>query len=482
MSQQLEKFQALSIFTKGITLAVGIIQSLAIIRILSVAEYGIVGLIISIGSFIGVYQHLGLQEGIVREVSATKRRDEAAKVIFVSFLARLFITIPIVILLFVFARFISVNLYHQKEIIGILRFFSLILLLQGIEGVIGAALAGLQKFKALFGAQIISSIIALILLVSFTYFWSVNGFFYAMALASVFMIIIMLVPLAKELGNNIIRPARREFKEILYHILGISFIVYLARILFTFWQRMGILILGLFPFITNIELGFFNMALAFGTKLVILSNAVSEVNLAVMTRKFAENYEDFIATFKSNFIKVFSLVLFISLSVIFFAKEIIVYIIGTKYIPALKIVPIIIISFFLYSVIDLIANSLFVPSKKQIFRFYTFLITVIISGASIFLFIKGDNLIGTSLGLLAGILAGTIFLIENARRQFKIQIISKKEILIILTFLPIIIAGFLNISFAPKVIIYVLNAGLFAFAVQKLEIVNLKNWKRILHP
>ncbi len=491
MSKNLEKFQVLSIVTKIITLTVGVIQSVIIIRILSVQEYGLVGLVLSIGAFIGIYQHLGLQEGIIREVSATKKKKQAAKVISTSLLMRLFITIPLAILLFLLAGIISVKVYNQPEITAILRFFSLILILQGIEGIFGAALAGLQKFKALFSAQIVSSLIALGLLTSFTYFMRVPGFFYAMALASLLMTSILLTLVAKNLGKNIAFPRREEFKKILNRVFEISFIIYLARILFTFWQRMGILILGFF--VSAFELGLFNMALVFGTKLVILSHAISEVNLAVMTKKFSENYEDFIKTFKRNFVKVFSFVLFVSLSVIFFAREIIVYILGNKYLPALKIIPLIITAFFIYTVIDLTANSLFVPARKQRFRLYTFIITVIVSGIAIYLLIQTDSApfagaqiqdtnksFGTALGLFAGILAGGLYLIGEARQRFKINVIAKKEILIVLALLPIIITNFFSAGLISKMIIYVLNTGLFALIIQKLGIINFKNLKTLV--
>ena len=97
----LARTQFLSLFTKAVTTALGIAQSIIVIRILSPAEYGLVGLVMSVGGVIGVSQHLGIVDGAIREIAILKNKREVGKVFWVSHLVR-----PCVAISFFFGWFV----------------------------------------------------------------------------------------------------------------------------------------------------------------------------------------------------------------------------------------------------------------------------------------------------------------------------------------------------------------------------------------
>ena len=69
----LARVQMLSLATKAVTLALGIVQAFLVIHFLSRAEYGLVGLGRSIGSGIGLAQPLGVVDGGDKQITTFKK-------------------------------------------------------------------------------------------------------------------------------------------------------------------------------------------------------------------------------------------------------------------------------------------------------------------------------------------------------------------------------------------------------------------------
>ena len=82
--KSLLKWQAISFISRGLAMAVGIVQSIVIVRILSVGEYGLITLATSIGGAFGIYQHLGLASGSTREISSAKNNKEIFEIFLTS--------------------------------------------------------------------------------------------------------------------------------------------------------------------------------------------------------------------------------------------------------------------------------------------------------------------------------------------------------------------------------------------------------------
>jgi O-antigen/teichoic acid export membrane protein len=141
--------QLLSLTTKAITTTLGIIQSIIVVRILSPAEFGLVGLAMAIGTVVGVSQHLGIVDGAIREIAVRKKKEEIGKVFWVSNITRQAVTIPLSLLLMLLARPVAEGIYGRPEITPYIYMFASILILQGVEGVFGATLTGLKKFVSL---------------------------------------------------------------------------------------------------------------------------------------------------------------------------------------------------------------------------------------------------------------------------------------------------------------------------------------------
>src|SRR3989344_3715377 len=87
----------ISIISRFFAVAIGLVQSVIIVKLLTVSDYGLVGLVTSIAAIVGVYQNLGISSGSTREIAAAKNKDEAFKVFIGSTIVSLIIYIPFLI-------------------------------------------------------------------------------------------------------------------------------------------------------------------------------------------------------------------------------------------------------------------------------------------------------------------------------------------------------------------------------------------------
>ncbi len=466
--KRLVKFQIWSIITQAITISISTVQNLIIVWLLTPAEYGLIGLVLSIGAFIGVYQHLGLVDGAIREISIQKKKREAAKIFWTSLFARLIITVPVSIAVYFLAEVIAMKIYHRPEIIFPLKLFAFALILQGIQGIVGAALSGLHKFFLIYLIQIFDSFFTLGVFVFLVWQQRFIGFFYALILTTIVMIFALFIALWISL-QKMPYPKLFEFKKYFKAVFDIGFVLYLSKILYVFWQRMGILILGYF--VLPMSLGYYNFSLVFGTKLTLLSQALSEVNLAVMSKTFSEDFKKFKQMSLRNFLKVTSFLWLIAATLMYFAKEVTIYIVGEKYIPALPIINIIIFAFLFYAVLDLISSSILVPAKKHYYRLYSFILVVVISFATILILLnQGWDIKGVALGSMLGIAVALLYIFYVIFTKLKFNLLSKELFIIILILSPLILLTYINLGFVYKILIYFSLVVIYLFYLQKKKI------------
>ncbi|MEO6077893.1 MAG: oligosaccharide flippase family protein, partial [Candidatus Andersenbacteria bacterium] len=452
----LGKIQALSVSTKAITTILGIIQSIIIIRVLSPTEYGITGLVMSIGGVIGVSQHLGIVDGAIREIAVRKNKSEIGKVFWVSHIARQMVTIPLSLVLALLAGLIATRVYHRPEIIPYIQIFAWALILQGLQDVLGATLTGMKKFIQLYAIQIITATVNIAVFGFLTWRYHVAGFFWAIILTTLIMVVLIGGIVAKELAGNLALPSGKEIKQYGKNLLHISVFMYISRIFYVIWQRLPILILG--AIISGDQLGYLNISLTFGSKLIILAAALSEVNLSWMSTLFATSMKKFLGVAEHTMQRVLILLSIITVTLIFFIPEILHLIIRkSAYYPATPYIIIMTMAFFLYSLIDIGTSSLFVPANKPKLRALTFgILTAVAAIGSGIAIYSGNPIVVAVITMCVSALIAYLFMVITAWRLFAINLIPVR----ILTMLVILGASavflYADPSLTARIIVYVL--------------------------
>jgi len=475
MSQQLFKYQTLSIITRGIVTILGVIQGIIIVRILSPEDYGLIGIVLAVGGLVGVIEHFGLATGSIREISITRTLEEASKVMFTALGVRLVIVLPLAVGLFIASDYISNNIYNHPEISFPLKIFSLIMILQSVQDIFASTLSGLQKFNQLFLFQITSAVINLLVFVVLVKYKGFIGYFYAMLLLALFLLLILITINFNLFNKKFILPTIREFKQIFKNIFNIGLTTWILKILYMFWQKGGILIAGLF--LLPKELGYINFAIFVGLKITFIPDSISGINLSVMSKKYNEDVEIFKKEFKDNFYKVFSLLFLVSTIAIFYSKEIIILLVGQKYAPSFPLIPFYIFSCLLYSLINLIGASVIVPTLMLKEAIFYYLVLCGVSFFAIWLFLViGFGVLGVANGTLLGVIFAIILQNLFIYKKIKLQIFDAKLGLLFLSLVPLVIVYLLSFNQIIKGIFFLCSLYLYFSLNKRLGILN---WKKI---
>lgn len=423
----LARIQFYSLVTKAVTTGLGIIQSFVVIRLLSPAEFGLVGLVMSIGGVIGVSQHLGIVDGAIREIAIHKNKREVAKVFWVSHAARQLVTIPLSLALIGAAGFIASRLYQRPEITLLIQVFAAILILQGLQDVLGATLTGLKKFKALYAVQIITAAVNVVVFGLLTYRFAIYGFFMAIIFTTSLMICLLAWAVVRDLRSYLTLPTWHDFQTYGRNIMRIGAYMYVARIFFVVWQRLPILLLG--GILTADQLGYLNVSLAFGARLTIVAAALSEVNLSWMSSLFASQRNEFVRTVTTNLHRVLVLMMSMTFGLLYFTPEII-KIIGREYVPAEPLIMVMTLAFFLYALIDIGTSSVFVPANKPRTRALIYGLMAGITGVTIAVLLRWQpHPLTAAYAVLGGAVVAYIVMVTVVRRQFHIMLVTRELLL-----------------------------------------------------
>ena len=467
----LARIQFLSVATKAVTTALGIIQSLIIIKVLSATEYGIVGLVMAIGGLIGVSQHLGIVDGAIREIAVRKNKDEIGKVFWVSHIARQAVTLPLSLALLALAGIIATKMYGRPEIIPYIQLFAGALILQGLQDVLGATLTGMKKFASLYVIQIIPAGVNVAAFGFLTWKYQVAGFFWAIIITTLLMVILLSVIISRELAGHLKLPNWDDIKSYGKNLLHIGVFMYISRIFYVIWQRLPLLILG--GVLAGDQLGYLNVSLTFGSKLIILAAALSEVNLSWMSTLFANKREEFAISVTRNMHRVLVLMTALTLGLIFFIPEILHYIIRKpEYFAAQPTIILLTLAFFLYSLMDLGTSSVFVAANRPKLRAIVFGVLTLLSGAgSLWALYAGGSAAIAASTMLAGSVAAYILMAIIAQRSFSINLVPR-HLLLLLSILGASSAWlFTNPALGIRVIVFIVLVAYTLYEAHKNQLI-----------
>ena len=508
-------------------MGIGIVQGIFVVRLLSTADYGLVGVVTAVGSVAGIIMHLGLVSGATREIAAAAggekspkeedqalkpsipgplrlkkgNLDEAFKVFISALLARLAVALPIFLILIFGAPTLAGNVYQHPEIAAAFRLYALVLLVQAPQGIFNAALSGLKKFKSLFVFQVAIALVSLALYVPLIYRFGFYGYFWAMlTLAVVHTIILFLLAIRCFSSSNLRKdpsfpkgrvfplPTLPEIRSALKKIFSVGLAIYLVKIIFTLWQRFGPLVLGRAA--SAAEVGVFNFALFYSTKLMTASDAVTDVSLPVFSERFSEDFAKFKVDFLSNFRKVYAFITLAAASAVYWSPELVRFVAGHKYDAALPLIPFLILAFWSYSFVNIIKSSLMVPVKlnREMVISYALLFLGTVGG---FYILRHSELIPChpELGsestlqamVWAMVLGGVLALFYqwfSIRKTLKLNIFGWQAGVLASSLLPLVIVCSLPLGFWAKAVIFGLNLGLFGYLLKRLEILSLEGGVR----
>ncbi len=449
----------ISIISRFTAVGIGIIQSIIIVKLLSVAEYGLIGLVGSIVAAVGVYQNLGISSGSTREIAASRDRSEAFKVFTGSILVRYAISIPLVLGLFLIAPYLGNTYYNRPEIILPIRLFAAVLFIQALQSVLNSVIQGLRQFKFLFTFQVAIAFISLATFIPLIIYFGFIGFFYAQLVFNIISTLVLLAYSYRLLSGYIDLPTRQELVDISKAVFSIGIYVYVIKIILTQWEKLGPLVLG--RTVTDEMLGIFAFALLVSSKIKTISDAITDVTLPSMTDVFEKTNHLFKETFLKGNAKAFILMTCAAVLLVILKREAFILAdflfafvgkssITARYEDAFILMDPLILAFWAFGHINLLQSGLAVPSRKMFGALVSYIVMFVGTIGSFYI-MNFDPLMNFSLAMGIGSLLGYFSFIGFVRKDLEFIPLSKIEVIYIF---PVVIsllsyyAGFNHIIIA----------------------------------
>lgn len=454
----------ISIISRFTAVGVGIVQSLIILKILPVGEYGLIGLVASIGAIVGVYQNLGISSASTREIAAAGGRKEAFKVFIGSLLVRYGISLPLVIGLFVAAPYIAQSSQGRTEIILPLRIFAVVLFIQALQSVLNSVIQGLRKFKFLFIFQAAIAFVSIAIYIPVVLKFGFLGYFYSLFLFNLVSTFVLTFYAIRLFKGKVELPTKRELVSIIKAVFSIGIFVYVIKILFTQWERLGPIVLG--ETLSDEALGLFTFALFVSSKVMTISDAITDVTLPSMTDAFEKSRTRFAEIFLRGNSKSFMLITFAAVSLILFKEDLFRLVdlvfsfmgrtpISVKYESAFRLMNPLIISFWAYSHMNLLKSGLAVPAKKLWGTVFAYAIMLVLT-LWLFNTMNFEPALRFSWAMAAGALAAYTFMLVSLKANLKFFALTSMDAIFLLVSTIVLFLYKVNL---PVYLIYIVYVG-----------------------
>lgn len=466
------KWQSISFISRLTALVIGILQGSLVIRILSVQDWGSIQLILGAAAIIGTSQALGLTSGTTREIVGAKNNADAFRVFITSLIIRLLLSLPFLLLFFIMADELTKNLPNPNLGVWAIKIIIIAMLFDTATGIFNTVLAGFRKYKVLFTYQILRAFVSFLAYVSLSYYFGFAGFFYGFLLFNLLNFLFLLVLSLRYFDKPLPSINFTQFKLHAVNIFSISIVVYIVKLLFSFWDRSPDLFLNSFLNIPITEVAIVSLALVYCRKLMVFSDALTDVTLPEMSKKFFEDVEGFKKTYVKNFSLTFVLISFFAVLAILWSKEIVILYTGkTEFLNSSYLVPFIMLGVWSYSKINLLKSSIFIPAKKLLELTAVYVSLPILTYLSFFIINSLFQMtillvfsIAFGIGGFLSLIIGLLFI----KKGLNIKLLGLVEWLFFL--LSLIFAGafYLNMSFMFKLLLTLSISGVYlAYFYQK---------------
>ena len=478
--RSLAQLHLLSLVTKAILLVLALLQGFLVVRLLSPADYGLVGIALAITGSVGILQNLGLSAGTVREIVLQTGSDRKSMIYSVALVARLSVNVPLVIVLWLLADILAYRVYQRPAIALPIRLISIQILLTSICQASESALLGLKQFTNLFIAHIAISGAAVLFLVVSVLLWGFEGYFIGTVVGTALATSILSLLAFKAFDFRIVLPQSMiELRTTFLTLMGVALTIFVVRLLYTFYLNLPVLILGLR--VPPDDVGYFSFGQKLSLHLLSVSNAINMVNTPSMSEQYTYGMDSLRHAVEIGSSKVLAIVGYLAVALIVFAREVTLLIGGNTYLPALQIMSLMISAFFCYAVLDIASASVLIPldARRRYIQAYTILLGV--SGICIVsLVLGGYGILGAALGMVCGAFAALIFITVTMHREFGIVFIGKGLLLAFATLIPALIAQLIWTTLWSRGLLFLLSSLLFAYTLDQQDVMELRSVGRDL--
>lgn len=346
-----------------------------IVARIGTAEYGLLSVALAVYSIFVVMALLGMDQGLLRYVSYFRGTGDEQKtkgVIKSTFKITTTISLILAVLLFLFAKWISINVFHEARLTNLLRILAAVIPLDVLRNNILSIIKAFQKVKYFVYSKIIIENSVKVVLTPLLIYLGFNmiGAAFAYAVAILLSLLASVYFLKSKIPNMYNKDVKAVY--INNEIIRYSLPLFLSSIIILIILWTDTIILGYYK--TVEEVGLYNAAAPTAHLTALFPNALLILFLPVLTELYAKNEKEvFSKIYKAITKWIFLVNIMFLFLIIVFSKQILNILFGTEYIQSSSALIILVIGTFIYHLTLTCNNVLSVLKRTKTIFLITFI-------------------------------------------------------------------------------------------------------------
>lgn len=429
--------------------------------------YGLFSLTVIVGLWFVSFSSLGLYEGLQRFIPLYRGGKELDKLNYISrFVIKILFISGIIsgILLFLSSNFISINIFHNNDLIIFLKILSFIMPFYVLGYGFLFIIQAFEKIKIHpFISDFLPNFVKLIFLILFI-FIGINTnsiiFSYSLGILSIFLAAYfyckMKIPeiFTKEFIKKDLK--KKIIKQLLSYSWPLIFLIILTNI----FSYMDSLIIGFFR--TTKEVGIYNAAVPIAELMIIIPTLMTRFFLPLITKEFAKKRLNIVKELSKQVEKwIFIINIPFCILLLFFPEFFINILFGKEYLLAKISLQFLSIAFLFSSLSVVLCLLINMIGKSKIILINTIIFSIINLFLNIILIPKyGIN--GAAFSTMISSILLTLILFIQIKKYFSFLPLKKKMIRIIFSiFISLILLSIISLGTSANKLTLILQGMFF---------------------
>ena len=274
------------ILSRILVAILGVVRTVAILRLLSFSDYALIGIVESVRSVIGTMLGFGVGDSFSREGAAEQNSRRRGQLLAVSYANGLGVSV-LGGLAFSVVGLFGDYIYSDSRLTQMLCAAFVISVLERLWLVSLAALRVMDNHRAFLLFGFVYGILNTVLSVALVAYMGVTGYFYAQILNGAFLVVLVLSVVLREAVLPTVRDFVNDWREATVQLWDVSWFMYVFKGTTAIWRRIPILLSA--PFVAPQLLGAVSAALDLGFKIHLLHQALSPLIIPRLTRAYMES-------------------------------------------------------------------------------------------------------------------------------------------------------------------------------------------------